>query len=184
MFLEEAIQPPAPTDVFQFSFHTRKINMLEFYNFLEERCKPHIADAKKTKNHDLTKDAISAIAECDIWDGSFDTEQHRLFFLQYYAVLPATSIWVERAVKKAKVCQQTGKEERNVTNFCIAGDNTNDMCTEQTVQTEYPERMKHHRQKQQERASSEGRKPRSSKEYTEDLRRGPSCTRNIINHAY
>ena len=49
---------------------------------------------------------------------------------------------------------------------------------------EGPERMKKHREKQQERASNEGRKPRSSKEYTEDLRRGPSCTRSIINHAY
>ena len=120
--------------------------MLAFYKFLEERCKLHIAGAKKTKNYDLTKDAISTIAVHDIWDGSDDTEQHRDLFLQYYAALPSNSDWVERAVKKAKLCQKTGKGERNVTNFGIAGDYTNEMCTEQTVQTNYPERMKKKRQ--------------------------------------
>ena len=73
----------------------------------------------------MTKDAISTIAVHDIWDGCIDTEQHRDLFLQYFAALPSNSDWVERAVKKAKLCQKTGKGERNVTNYCIAGDNIN-----------------------------------------------------------
>ena len=87
-------------------------------------------------------------------------------------------------MKKAKLCQKTGKGERNVTNYCIAGDNINELCTEQIVQTNYPERMKQNRKQQQERASNEGRDPRSKKEYKEDLERGPCLTRNMINHAY
>jgi len=132
----------------------------------------------------LTKDAISIIATRDIWDGSDDTAVHRDLFLQYFAALPSQSDWVERAVKKAKLCQKTGKGERNVTKYCIAGDNINEMCTEQIVQTNYPERMKQNRMQQQERASNEGRDPRSKKEYKEDLERGPCLTRNMINHAY
>ena len=184
LFLGVPFPQPADTDVLYPKFHHREINLLAFYNFLQDECKPHIADAKKTINYNLTKDAIRTIAERDIWDGSIDTEQHCDLFLQYYAALPSNSHWVERAVKKAKLCQKTGKGERNVTNVGIAGNYTNEMYTEQTVQTNYPERMKKKRQQQQERASNEGREPRSSKEYTEDLKRGPSCTRNIINHAH
>ena len=164
MFLEVPLPAPADTDVFYSEFHNREINLLAFYNFLQDECKPHIADAKKTINYNLTKDAIHTIAERNIWDGSIYTEQHRELFLQYYAVLPSNSDWVDSAVKKAKLCQKNGKGERNVTYFGIAGDDTNEMCTEQTVQTNYPERMKMNRTKQQERASNEGREPRSKKE--------------------
>jgi hypothetical protein len=90
---------------------------------------------------------------------------------------------VERAVKKAKLCQRTGKGERNVTAYGIAGDGLKEMCVQQLVSLSYPARMDRKRKEQQKRAEDEGRDARSKKEYKEDLTRGPSCIRNTINQA-
>jgi hypothetical protein len=48
---------------------------------------------------------------------------------------------VERSVKKAKLCQKTGKGERNVTAYGIEGDGVKEMCVEQLVSSSYPARM-------------------------------------------
>ena len=89
---------------------------------------------------------------------------------------------VERAVKKAKLCQQTGKRERNVTAYGIAGDGVTEFCTYQCVKTKYLEKMKERREKQQERARN-GHTVQTKKDYKEDISRGPSLTQNVINHA-
>ena len=173
-----------PTGDYQSSFHNKTINLPKFYHFIMDHCEDNINEAKTT-DYERMKEAIRIISEGnDIWDGDGSMEPHRTQYLEYYAALPSTSVYVERAVKKAKQCQKTGKGERNVTAYGIAGDDINEMCILQTVPTVYIERMKKRRRKNQGKALLEGRDARSKKEYEEDLSRGPSLTRNILNHAY
>jgi hypothetical protein len=100
------------------------------------------------------KNTIQVIANgINIWDyGNPETLCHRNRYRYRFAALPSTNIMVERAVKKAKLCQQTGKGERNVSAYGIAGDGVTELCTYQCVSTTYPERMKKKRKQQQERA--------------------------------
>eukprot|EP00978_Attheya_sp_CCMP212_P037123 scaffold173084_cov50-Attheya_sp.AAC.2 len=81
------------------------------------------------------------------------------------------------------MCQKTGKGERNVTAYGIAGDGLKEKCVEQLVASTYPTRMDESRKDQQRKAEEDGRDARSKKEYMEDLTRGPSCIRNTLNHA-
>jgi basic membrane lipoprotein Med (substrate-binding protein (PBP1-ABC) superfamily) len=97
-------------------------------------------------------------------------------YLSNLKALPSTSKMVQRAVKKAKLCQKNGKGERNVTAYGTAGDGVKKTFTEQLVPTSYPVRMNERRKDQQQRAEDDGRRdPRSKKDYKEDLTRGPSC---------
>ena len=86
------------------------------------------------------KEAIDIVSVRDIWDGSSEMEQYRTLFLEHYGALPSTSVWVERSMKKAKLCQHTGKQERNVTVYCIAGDILTEMCTEKITPSNYSEK--------------------------------------------
>ena len=181
LFQERTMVPPE--GMFPSTFHDRTIDLPEFYQFLLNECRENVPDAKKSKNYDLMKDAIAAVAERNIWDGSSEKEQYRTLFLEHYGALPSTSVWVERSVKKAKLCQRTGKGERNVTVYCIAGDILTEMCTEKIAPSKYSEKMAKRREKQYQKAISEGKKPRSKQTYVPDLERGPELTLNIVNHA-
>ena len=90
---------------------------------------------------------------------------------------------MERSVKKSKLCQRSGKQERNVTVYCIAGDILTEMCTEKITPSNYSEKMAKRRDNLYQKAISEGKKPRSKQKYEPDLERGPECTLNIVNHA-
>ena len=145
------------------------------------------------------KGTIRAIADgMNIWDGKTETAEYRNKYLYRYAALPSTNIMVERSVKKAKLCQQTGKEEKNVSAYGIAGDGVTEMCTYQGISTTYPDRMKKRREVAQAKAKayndglkrraqattgSQKKKRKIVKDYKEDMTRGPSLARNVLNHA-
>ena len=80
------------------------------------------------------------------------------------------------------MCQQTGKGERNVTVYGIAGDGVTEFWTYQRVKTKYPEKIKERREKEQERAWNV-HTVQTEKDYKEDISRGLSLTQNVINHA-
>ena len=90
---------------------------------------------------------------------------------------------VERAVKKARLCQKTGKNERNVTAYGIAGDGVTEKCDKQLVKSEYMEKMKEKREELKAKAIVAGRETRVSDLFEEDILRGPSLSKNIFNHA-
>jgi hypothetical protein len=119
----------------------------------------------------------------NVWDGTTATKLDREIFLTNFGALPSTAEMVERAVKSAKLCQKTGKGERNVTAYGIAGDGLKEACVDQLIFSTYPERMEAERKRKQKEAEEAGRPTRSKNEYTEDFTRGPSCTRNTLDHA-
>ena len=174
-----------PSGIFESPFHKKHINLQRFHQFLFEKCEGAIEEAKAKTNFDLMENAIRNVANGrDIWDETVPLmEPHRDLFLQYFGALPSTSVWVERAVKKAKLCQKTGKGERNVTIYGIAGDDIDEMCLEQHVLTTYPGKMNRKRKKHQQEAASEDKQPRSENDYSEDIKRGTSLTRNIVNYS-
>ena len=85
-------------------------------------------------------------------------------------------------MKKAKICQKTGKGQRNVTAYCISGDGLTELSTHQTVSSKYVEIMKENKAKQQKRAQS-GEIVYTKRELGKDISQGLSSIRNIINHA-
>jgi hypothetical protein len=169
---------------FKSEIHKQTIDLEKFGDFLVDICWENAPDATKTRNFELVCPIVLRIAGGkNIWDGSKATEADRNIYLSNFAALPSTSEMVERAVKKAKLCQKTGKGERNVTAYGIAGDGVKEMCVEQLVPSSYLARMDERRKFQQQRAEDDGRDARSKKDYTEDLARGPSCIRNTVNQA-
>jgi heme oxygenase len=86
-------------------------------------------------------------------------------------------------VKKARLAQHTGMGERNVTAYGIAGDNVSTKCFENLVSSDYEVKMKERRKMQHANAAANGEEPRSKEKYEEDIKRGPRCTANIVNHA-
>ena len=157
---------------------------MHFAKFLEQNCQNEVSETVKSTNYHYMEQTTNAIANgMNIWDKTNpETLYHRNRYRLRYGALPSSNIMVERAVKKARLCQQTGKGERNVSAYGIAGDGINDLCTYQRVITQYPEEMRKKRRKQQEKARR-GKTVRTDKDWEEDTSRGPSLARNIVNHA-
>jgi hypothetical protein len=151
---------------------------------LVEICWESAPDATKTRNFELVHPIVLRIAGGEnIWDGSEATAADRSVYLSNFGALPSTAEMVERAVKKAKLCQKTGKGERNVTAYGIAGGGVKEMCVDQIVPSSYSARINERRKDRQQRAEDAGREARCKKKYIEDLTRGPSCIRNTVDHA-
>ena len=182
MFFEE--EDGEPSGIFDSAFHKKKIDLQRFHQFLLEKCRDAIPEAKTTANFDLMKLSIRVVANGrNIWDGSPIMEPHRNLFLENFGAIPSTSVWVERAVKKAKLCKRTGNDEKNVTAYCIAGDNLTVKCSEQSVASSYANQMSKKRKLSQEAAVCDGREARCMDDYEEDITRGRSLTEDIVNHA-
>jgi hypothetical protein len=169
---------------FRSEIQKQTIDLEIFADFLVEMCWENAQEAMKTHNFNVLRPLILQIAGGrNIWDGSVASQPARTFYLQNFGAFPSTTEMVERSVKKAKLCQKTGKGERNVTAYGIAGDGVKELCAEQLVSSSYPARMDGKRKELQQRAEDEGREARSKKAYKEDLARGPSCIRNTVNQA-
>jgi hypothetical protein len=170
---------------FKSAIHQQDITLVKFAVFLKDICWKNADEAIKQSNFvDLVQPSVFRIGGgANVWDGTAATKVDREIYLTNFGALPSTAEMVERAVKSAKMCQKTGKGERNVTAYGIAGDGLKEACMEQLVASTYPTRMDESRKDQQKKAEEDGRDARCKKEYTEDLRRGPSCIRNTLNHA-
>jgi hypothetical protein len=176
--------PPDPISTFVSPVHERTVDLEAFQYFLLEKGARHLDEAVLTENFQLVAATVKLIADGrNIWDGSEEHSEHRAFYLLHFGSLPSTSEMVERAVKKARLCQRTGKGERNVTAYGIAGDGVSEACDEQSVVSRYAEKMTVKRTQQQAKAEAEGREARSKAKYEEDFERGPSLTRNTLDHA-
>eukprot|EP00978_Attheya_sp_CCMP212_P024546 scaffold77281_cov56-Attheya_sp.AAC.4 len=92
----------------------------------------------------------------NVWDGAAATEVDQNLYLIHFGALPSTAEMVERAVKKAKLCQKTGKGEKNVTAYGIAGDGLKEACAEQLVLSSYATRMEENRNDQKRQAEEAG----------------------------
>jgi hypothetical protein len=176
--------PPDAIKTFKLPIHGRTINLEKFGCFLKDVCFANSVAAAETENFKLVAATVKLIADGrNIWDGSEDLSERRKFYLLHFGSLPSTSEMVERAVKKARLCQRTGKGERNVTAYGIAGDGVSEACDEQSVASRYAEKMAGKRTQQQAKAAAEGRVARCKNKYEEDFERGPSLTRNVLDHA-
>jgi hypothetical protein len=170
---------------FKSAIHQQDINLVKFEEFLKDMCWKNAQAAIQQSNFvNLVEDSVSKIAGgVNVWNGAEATKMDRDLYLMHFGALPSTAEMVERAVKKAKLCQKTGKGERNVTAYGIAGDGLKEACAEQLVVSSYATRMSENRKDQKRRAEEAGHEARSKNEYKEDLSRGPSCIRNTMNHA-
>jgi hypothetical protein len=170
---------------FKSVIHRQDINLVDFSEFLNDVCWENVdAAIAKSNFGNLVEPSVIKIASgINIWDGAAATEVDRNLYLTHFGALPSTSEMVERAVKNAKLCQETGKGERNVTAYGIAGDGLKEACADQLVTSTYVPRMEAKRIEQQRKHEEAGTKARSNDEYKEDLSRGPSCVRNTVNHA-
>mmetsp|Transcript_11689 Transcript_11689/g.13362 ORF Transcript_11689/g.13362 Transcript_11689/m.13362 type:complete len:167 (+) Transcript_11689:658-1158(+) len=122
------------TTSFVSSIHDQTINLRAFSKFLMNNTKVDVDEVQKSVNFKAMKHVIDAIAKGqDIWDGSEAGKLNSNHYLSSFAALPSTTIMVERAVKKAKLCKKTGEGERNVTAYGIAGDNINGLCSTQKI---------------------------------------------------
>jgi len=172
------------TTSFVSSIHDQTINLRAFSKFLMNNTKVDVDEVQKSVNFKAMKHVIDAIAKGqDIWDGLEAGKLNSNHYLNSFAALPSTTIMVERAVKKAKLCKKTGEGERNVTAYGIAGDNINGLCSTQKVITTYPKRMTKLKDIWVQKAKKEGKKWKGQEIYEEDITRGPSLTRNIVNNA-
>jgi hypothetical protein len=165
--------------------HERNIDLKCFGWFLVRKCEESAKEAVNTLNFKDVSGIVERISHGqDLWNGKGgQCEEDRNFFLEHFSALPSTSEPVERAVKRARLCQRTGKGERNVSAYGIAGDGVTKKCSEELVVSKYKEKMAEKRKTQQAKAATDGRDPRSKKDYKEDLERGPGLTSNILNHA-
>jgi hypothetical protein len=165
--------------------HKRNIDLTSFGQFLVKRCKESAKEAVNTLNFKEVSGIVERISNNqDLWNGEGEQcEKDRNFFLENFSALPSTSEPVERAVKRARLCQRTGKGERNVSAYGIAGDGVTKKCSKELVVSTYTKKMAKKRKKQQAKAATDGRDPRSKKDYKEDLERGPGLTSNILNHS-
>jgi hypothetical protein len=172
-------------EIFASTIHKKEINLVRFAEFLKDMCWTNAPAAVDKSNFTrLVRPTVFRIADgTNVWDGTTATKLDREIFLTNFGALPSTAEMVERAVKSAKLCQKTGKGERNVTAYGIAGDGLKEACVDQLIFSTYPERMEAERKRKQKEAEEAGRPTRSKNEYTEDFTRGPSCTRNTLDHA-
>eukprot|EP00978_Attheya_sp_CCMP212_P016496 scaffold43265_cov28-Attheya_sp.AAC.2 len=139
--------------------HERNINLTSFGCFLVKRCKESAKEAVETLNFK----EVSGIVECishyqDLWNGKGEQcEEDQNFFLENFSALPLTSEPVERAVKRARLCcQRTGKGERNVSAYGIAGDRgVTKKCSKELVVSNYKENMTEKRKQQQAEAATQ-----------------------------
>jgi hypothetical protein len=181
---EEILQGGRSTSIHS-EIHDREIKFEDFASFIHDRCCAGAQECIKTRNYDRLKEVIENIAEGkSFWGTSGEqAEADRMFYLENFGALPSTMEDVERSVKRARLCQETGRGERNVTAYGIAGDNVSSKCKDDLVSSNYADKMKQRRKQQQDAAAVRGEEPRSKGEYEEDIERGPSCTANIVNHA-
>jgi hypothetical protein len=108
--------PDAANITFVLPVHERTIDLVAFRCFLWDKCAVHSMAAAQTDNCKLVAAAVQLIADGhNIWDGSKNHSDHRDFNMLHFGSLPSTPEMVERAVKKARLCQRMGKGERNVT---------------------------------------------------------------------
>jgi hypothetical protein len=172
-------------EIFTSTIHKKEINLVRFTEFLRDMCWTNAPAAVGASNFTrLVGPTVFRIANgTNVWDGATATKSDREIFLTNFGALPSTAEMVERAVKSAKLCQKTGKGERNVTAYGIAGDGLKEACVDQLMFSTYPERMEAERERKQKEAEEAGRSFRSKNKYIEDFTRGPSCTRNTLNHA-
>jgi hypothetical protein len=122
----------------------------------------------------------------DIWEGtSLITKSYQELFFEAYAAVPSTMEMVERSVKKARLCQRTGKLERAVTASGIAGDGVSEACAANCVVSSNSVDMEWKRKKSLETAAAEGTTLRNTDKpkYELDIKRGPGITLNMYNHA-
>ena len=101
---------------FESKMHGKTIDLYKFSEFLLHYCVGEVEEAITLNNFKYMEDTIRAIAiRTDIWDMRAETLVHQNQYRYQFSSLPLTNIMVERSVKKAKLFQQTGKVERNVT---------------------------------------------------------------------
>ena len=147
---EATFADPPDANSFVSPVHERTIDLVAFGCFLRDKCAAHSMAAAQTDNFELVVATVKLIADGhNIWDGSENHLDHRDFYMLHFGSLPSTSEMVERAVKKARLCQRTGKGERNVTAYGIAGDGVSEACDVQSVASRYAEEMAIKRMQQQ-----------------------------------
>jgi hypothetical protein len=129
---------------FKPALHEGTIDLELFATWLKEILIGSVVEeAVSSPNVDEVMEAIEAIADgMNIWDEKNLVGQiYREEFLENFAAIPSTMEMVERSVKKAKFCQQTGKGERSVSAYGIAGDGVSERCQSQFVVSDYKEEM-------------------------------------------
>lgn len=162
----------------------QSIRLDEFAKFVSAKCTAEARlECVKSKNFQDFKHIVELIAGGhDFWGATGDqAEQYRERYLEHFGAIPSTTEDVERVVKRARLCQKTGKEERSVTIYGIAGDAVSRACTESLVTSNYHNDQKKQREDYNEKAAAEGRKQKDK--YQPDLERGPGMTLNLCNHA-
>ena len=161
--------------------HGRKIDRFAFATWLKTVCpKVAVDKAVQNENFQFAEEAIKDMCGgLDIWHNSSSplALANKQMYMEHFSALSSTMELVERAVKKAKLCQKTpGKGERAVTAYGIAGDGTSERCLYQYVQSTYPEEMTTKRQAAEQTAEDEGRSTWFKGDFTLDIERGPGLT--------
>ncbi|CAJ1958024.1 unnamed protein product [Cylindrotheca closterium] len=100
-------------------------------------------------------------------------------FRAYFGPIATTTEDVERVVKRARLCQTTEKEEKNVTVYGFAGDGVSDECTRNYVDSSYHQEQKEKRDERIRKAARTG----GIKEYKPNLERGAGMCISHTNHA-
>ena len=102
-----------------------------------------VEEAVSSPNNEEGMEDIEAIADgMNIWDKKNLVGQiYRDGFMENFAAIPSTMEMVERSVKKAKLCQQTGKGEQSVSAYGITGDGMSERCQSKFIVTAYEEEM-------------------------------------------
>jgi hypothetical protein len=139
------------------------INLVDFSEWLRNIVPDEDVDrARLNPNFHLMISVTEEIGNgMDIWEGtSLIAKSYQKLFLEAYAAVPSTMEMVERSVKKARLCQRTGKSERAVTAYGIAGDGVSEACTANFVVSSYSVDMEPKRKKSLETAAAEGKPSR------------------------
>jgi hypothetical protein len=129
---------------FKPALHEGMIDLELFATWLKEILIGSVVEeAVSSPNVEEVMEAIEAITDgINIWDEKNLVGQiYREECLENFAAIPSTMEMVERSVKKAKFCQQTGKGERSVSAYGITGNGVSERCRSQFVVSAYEEEM-------------------------------------------
>ncbi|CAJ1929526.1 unnamed protein product [Cylindrotheca closterium] len=180
--IDDATMRQYADQIYTSPIHHLNVPLEDFAKFVTATIDDETRDACiKSKNFLDWIDLIEIIATGYNFRGATGSVADRLRakFLAYFGPIPTTTEDVERVVKRARLCQTTGKEEKNVTVYGIAGDGVSDECTRNYVDSSYHQKQKEKRNERIRRAVRTG----GIKDYKPDLERGPGMCINHTNHA-
>ena len=150
--IDDATMRQYADKIYESPIHHQKVPLQEFAMFVTGKIDDATReDCNNSKNYRDWKLAIEMIANGFDFRGATgdEADERREMFLANFGAIPTTTEDVERVVKRARLCQKTGKGERNVTVYGIAGDGVSGECTRSYVDSSY-----HKEQKEKERHRS------------------------------